>query len=51
MSGAESLLYARCTGWAEDLYLAGEVQKCPDPQAFEHYKDTHKSAGSSDPSC
>ena len=38
------MLSARCTGWyglgwAGDLYLAGEGQKCPSPQAFGHYKD------------
>lgn len=35
------LLSDRCTGWAGDLYLGGEGQKCPRPLVFGHHED-HK---------
>lgn len=40
-SERELLLSDRCTGWAGDLYLGGEGQKCPRPLVFGHH-EAHK---------
>lgn len=38
-SWRELLLSGRCTGWAGDIYLGGEGQKCPRPLFFGHHEE------------
>lgn len=39
LASGRELFSGRCAGWAGNIYLGGEGQKCPRPLVFGHHQD------------